>query len=152
MTPHFCRLPRCLYQQKCWREVRCLWRTGRSRPLAAMTAFAAGLLVVFGLHAHPVGADFAEWMMSLKQPDSPAVSCCGPADQVYVASYGPSEDKKNRGGFWAILPEGRRVEIPAKKVIWDRVNPTGRGVLFMGPAESYAPDGFVFCFVPGSGA
>ena len=36
------------------------------------------------------------------------------------------------------------VEIPREKVIWNRVNPTGRGVIFIQDAE-------VLCFVPGMG-
>ena len=36
------------------------------------------------------------------------------------------------------------VEIPREKVIWDRVNPTGRGIVFLLGRE-------VLCFVPGMG-
>ena len=36
------------------------------------------------------------------------------------------------------------VEFPREKVIWNRVNPTGRGVIFIQGSE-------VICFVPGMG-
>jgi hypothetical protein len=36
---------------------------------------------------------------------------------------------------------GTEVEIPSHKLKWDKSNPTGHGILFLGRA------GFVYCFV-----
>ena len=83
--------------------------------------------------------------MSLMRPDFPGGSCCGPTDQVYVDEY---ESNEPTGGFIAIVG-GNRLVIPANKVIWDRVNPTGRGVLFY---THYDEQNYtIFCFVPGMG-
>lgn len=104
---------------------------------------AATLLCVAPALAHENDA-FADWMKSLKQPDRPTVSCCGPADQVYVDSYEPTDDE----GFIAYV-NGREVKIPPQKVIWNRVNPTGVGVLFW---SHHDEDGYiVYCFVPSAG-
>jgi hypothetical protein len=73
------------------------------------------------------------------------------ADQYYVREYGPSQ--QNSVAFAAVVIgiDGEpdfSVEIPREKVIWNRVNPTGRGVIFI-------QDGWggreVLCFVPGMG-
>ena len=91
---------------------------------------------------HAESEPFAEWMASLKQPDAPTVSCCGPADQVYVDSYEETTD----GGFIAHVGD-RVIKVPPYKVNWNDVNPTGRGVLF----TTQGTEPFVLCFVPGSG-
>ena len=87
-------------------------------------------------------------MKSLTQPLYPAFSCCGPADQFYVREYQPSD--KDGMAFTAIVI-GRpgkpdfSVEIPRQTVIWNSVNPTGRGIVFI------ADNGWgrnVVCFVP----
>jgi hypothetical protein len=101
--------------------------------------------------AHDKGTPFAAWMKSLTQPEYPASSCCGPADQFYVREYHPS-DKKGIA-FVAIVAgeHGKpdfQVEIPRGTVIWDRVNPTGRGVVFI---EQHEWGSAVVCFVPGMG-
>lgn len=102
------------------------------------------LLALLLFLAHAEAEPFAEWMMSLQRPDMPG-PCCGPADQVYVDDYQP--DMATGGFVGRVASTGAEVRIPAEKVIWDRVNPTGRGVLFMTPGG-----GFVYCFVPGAGA
>ena len=101
--------------------------------------------------AHDSGTPFAAWMKSLVQPLYPASSCCGPADQFYVREYQPSE--KEGIAFVAIVAgdHGKpdfSVEIPRETVIWDRVNPTGRGVVFI---EEHYWGRSVVCFVPGMG-
>lgn len=88
--------------------------------------------------AHDSGTPFAAWMKSLHQPDFPLSSCCGPADQYFVREYGPSD--KDGMAFAAVVIDGQGkpdfpVEIPRGKVIWDRVNPTGRGVIFILSSE-----------------
>jgi hypothetical protein len=110
-------------------------------------------LTLFGasVWGHYPGIPYADWMMSLTRPDYPMSSCCGMADQYYVREYGPSQ--QNSVAFAAVVIgiEGEpdfSVEIPREKVIWNRVNPTGRGVIFI-------QDGWggreVLCFLPGMG-
>jgi hypothetical protein len=101
------------------------------------------ILVAFVL-VHSDDVPFADWMMSLQRPDVGG-PCCGPADQFYVDDY---EVDPDGDGFVAhIAGEEKTIHIPANKVIWDRVNPTGRGVLF----RSLSMSGYIYCFVPGSG-
>ena len=90
-------------------------------------------------------------MKSLRQPDFPLSSCCGPADQYFVREYGPSD--KEGIAFAALVIDGQgkpdfAIEIPRGKVIWDRVNPTGRGVIFISDSEWGRN---VICFVPAFG-
>ncbi|HEY5930620.1 MAG TPA: hypothetical protein VIU02_09945 [Burkholderiales bacterium] len=94
---------------------------------------------------------FADWMKTLRQPDFPLKSCCGPGDQYFVREYWPSQTSGI--AFAATVPgeDGRpdlQVDIPQQKVIWDRVNPTGRGVVFISESEWGRA---VLCFVPGAG-
>jgi hypothetical protein len=100
---------------------------------------------------HDKGTPYADWMMSLKRPDYPLSPCCGLADQYYVREYGPSEKK---GVAFAAVVIGVydepdfSIDIPREKVVWDRVNPTGRGVIFI--YDSWRGRE-VMCFVPGMG-
>jgi hypothetical protein len=76
----------------------------------------------------------AEWMKSLLQPDFPLSSCCGPGDQYYVREYRPGRRKGIAFDATVIGRLGQPdfpIEIPQEKVIWNRVNPTGRGVVFI---------------------
>lgn len=97
---------------------------------------------------HAEGEPFADWMASLQRPDASG-SCCGPSDQFYVDDY--SADLDGDGFVARVGGNAEIIRIPANKVIWDRVNPTGRGVLFKVTTE-HGGEGFVYCFVPGSGA
>lgn len=102
-------------------------------------------LALLGL-AHSPDLPFQDWMSSLQRPDAPG-SCCGPADQYWVRRY-----EASAGGFRAevIGREGGAdfwTEVPQNKVIWDRANPTGRGVIFIRTFDM-----LVLCFVPGTGA
>jgi hypothetical protein len=122
--------------------------TRRMLPPALMLALTLFGASVWGHHS---GIPYADWMMSLMRPDYPMSSCCGMADQYYVREYGPSQ--KNDVGFAAVVigVEGEpdfSVEIPPGKVIWNRVNPTGRGVIFI--YDSWRGRE-VLCFVPGMG-
>jgi hypothetical protein len=106
-------------------------------------------VALFGASAwgHDSGTPYADWMKSLIRPDYPMSFCCGPGNQYYVREYRPSV--KSGVAFTAIVlsNDGRPdfpVEIPREKVIWDRLNPTGRGVIFLLGRE-------VLCFVPGMG-
>jgi hypothetical protein len=124
-----------------------------SNPRNLGLAIAALTLALSGgsLWAHHSGTPFADWMKSLMQPLYPASSCCGPADQFYVREYEPSD--KDGIAFTAIVvghsgDPDFPVEIPRGTVIWDGVNPTGRGIVFI---EDHAWGRDVVCFVPGIG-
>lgn len=95
-----------------------------------------------------------EWFQSLMQPDVPSASCCGEAD-AYWADEVHVRDGKT---FVAITDDrddaplgrphvdvGTVIEIPNHKLKWDRANPTGHGIVFL------SRQGFVFCFVQGTG-
>ena len=94
---------------------------------------------------------YSDWMKTLRQPDFPLSSCCGPGDQYYVREYRQSSTK---GIAFEAIVIGRAgqpdfsIEVPQKKVIWDRVNPTGRGVIFI---MNNQLGSYVLCFVPGTG-
>jgi hypothetical protein len=95
-----------------------------------------------------------EWFRGLMQPDQPHVSCCGESDAYeadsfevegdhYVAiitdgSGDPEHGKRE-------IPNGTRITVPNHKMKWDAGNPTGHGVIFIGP------QGQVFCFVTPGG-
>ena len=118
-----------------------------SRNLLAHSLIFAMTLFGASARGHDTGTPYADWMKSLIRPDYPMSYCCGPGDQYYVREYRPSQ--KNGVAFTAMVlsNDGRPdfpVEIPHEKVIWDRVNPTGRGVIFLFHRE-------VLCFVPGMG-
>jgi hypothetical protein len=95
---------------------------------------------------------YAQWMKSLMQPDFPLSSCCGPGDQYFVREYRPSGQQ---GIAFEAVVMGRigqvdfPIQVPQEKVIWDRVNPTGRGVIFIGEDGEWGKP--VLCFVPGAG-
>ncbi len=128
--------------------------------------FLAPLLVLLGLIvpqlAQPHDAmhpDQDEWYRSLKMPDYPAMSCCGEAD-----AYWADEIHVKDGKTYAVVtddrddatlgrphvPTGTIIEVPDRKLKWDRGNPTGHNVIFL--SEPYG-DGSrqVFCFVQGTG-
>jgi hypothetical protein len=118
---------------------------------SAQSAILGIALLAGSAWGHDSGTPFADWMKSLREPDFPLSSCCGPADQYFVREYQPSE--KDGMAFAAVVLGGHgkpdfAVEVPREKVIWDRVNPTGRGVIFIGEGEW---GGNVLCFVPAVG-
>jgi len=101
--------------------------------------------------AHDSDTPFADWMKTLMQPDLPLSSCCGPADQFFVREYWPSQRDGVAFEVIVLARDGQpdfQIDISQHKVIWDRVNPTGRGVIFI--SES-AWGRAVLCFVPGAG-
>ena len=144
--------------------------TGRAW-LAWIMAMLALLIVLFALghtraHARDLGqweaADPAirQWYQSLMQPDVPTASCCGEAD-----AYWADEVHVRDGKTYAVItddrpdePRGRPhvdvgtvIEIPDTKLKWDRGNPTGHAIVFMGRGGGYGTKRYVFCFVQGSG-
>jgi len=90
-----------------------------------------------------------KWFQSLMQPDQPQMSCCGEADAyeadlferdgsnwvAIITGQGPGVVNKPR------IPEGTRISVPNSKMKWDRGNPTGHGIIFIGSR------GEVYCYV-----
>ena len=89
-----------------------------------------------------------EWFQSLMQPDNPAVSCCGEADAFEADNFEVVGDH-----YVAIITDGRgvlangtRIDVPNSKMKWDKGNPTGHGIIFIGAA------GALYCYVAPGGA
>ncbi len=95
-----------------------------------------------------------EWYQALMQPDMPTASCCGEADaywadeihvkegKTYVTITDDRPDEPRRRPHIDI---GTQIEIPNKKLKWDKANPTGHGIVFLNR------NGAVFCFVQPGG-
>jgi hypothetical protein len=88
-----------------------------------------------------------QWFQSLKQPDHPRVSCCGEADAFEADRFEADGDHyvaiiTNGKG---LIPSGTRIPVPNQKLKWDAGNPTGHGIIFIGP------QGEVYCYVTPSG-
>ncbi len=88
-----------------------------------------------------------EWFQSLKQPDHPRVSCCGEADAFEADSFEAEDDH-----YVAIITNGKgmiangtRIAVPNRKMKWDKGNPTGHGIIFIGT------QGQVYCYVTPGG-
>ena len=87
------------------------------------------------------------WFQSLKQPDHPRVSCCGEADAFEADSFEAEGDHyvaiitDGRG----VIPSGTRIPVPNQKMKWDAGNPTGHGIIFIGPQRQ------VYCYVTPGG-
>ncbi len=131
-----------------------------ARILAVCVALLGLLFVALHAHARDLGqwenADpvIRGWMASLKQPDNPAISCCGEADaywcddvsvegdRVFCKVTDDRPDEPLRRPHIAI---GTKFEIPRNKYKWDKGNPTGHNVLFV------SVSGIVWCFVQGGG-
>lgn len=123
-------------------------------------ALAAAVIFLFFASLYPVLAhdhdhpELDHWYKSLMQPDNPHVSCCGKADAYWCDDIHVKDGKT----FCAItddradaplgrphVPVGTVVEIPDRKLKWDRGNPTGHAVVFL------SVGGAVYCFVQGGG-
>jgi hypothetical protein len=88
-----------------------------------------------------------QWFQSLRQPDHPRVSCCGEADAFEADSFEAEGDHyvaiiTNGKG---VIANGTRVPVPNQKMKTDAGNPTGHGIIFIGPR------GQVFCYVTPGG-
>lgn len=129
--------------------------------LGVLFGILAALLIGSQARARDLGQweaidpDIRAWYQSLMQPDVPTASCCGEADaywcdEVHVRdghSFCAISDDRDDG------PRGRphrdigeQFEIPPNKLKWDKGNPTGHHVIFL------SRQGYVYCFVMGSGA
>jgi hypothetical protein len=94
------------------------------------------------------------WFQNLMQPDNPYVSCCGEADAYWADSYEVDGDR-----YVAIITDerpdeplgrrhrepGERIVVPNSKIKWDKGNPTGHGIIFIGIG------GQIYCYVPPGG-
>lgn len=96
----------------------------------------------------------SKWFRELKQPDDPSRSCCGESDAYWADDY-----EVNGDHYIAIITDtrddkplrrihvenGTRILVPKNKIQWDRGNPTGHGIIFIGPDED------VYCYLPPEG-
>jgi hypothetical protein len=88
-----------------------------------------------------------QWFQSLMQPDNPYMSCCGEADAFEADNFEVEGDHyvaiiTNGKG---VIPSGTRIAVPNQKMKWDRGNPTGHGIIFIGS------QGQVYCYVTPGG-
>ena len=97
---------------------------------------------------------YRQWFNGLMRPDYPNLTCCGLADAYWADSYEVKGDQ-----YIAIITDtrddtplgrphienGKRVAVPNTKVKWDRGNPTGHGIIFIGNG------GEVYCYLPPGG-
>jgi hypothetical protein len=111
-----------------------------------------------------------QWFQSLMQPDNPYVSCCGESDAYFADSYKVGSHGETiaivtdeRPDSWVDnsgithsrphIPVGTQVIIPDAKIKWDKGNPSGHGLIFIG-ASYVSTDGSVqnvYCYVPPGG-
>lgn len=117
--------------------------------MVALWVFLASLRPAF---AHDRDSSHDGWYASLMQPDNPTASCCGIADAYWCDDISVKDGKT----FCAItddqeipgrpkLPLGTKVEIPDRKLKFDRGNPTGHAIVFL------SSGGAVYCFVQAGG-
>ena len=89
-----------------------------------------------------------QWFQSLMQPDNPALSCCGEADAFEADNFEVDGDHyvavitDGKG----VIPNGTRISVPNSKMKWDKGNPTGHGIIFIGAG------GTLYCYVAPGGA
>jgi len=118
-----------------------------------MRTYVSALSVLALILTHAENVPYADWFMSLHQPEKPKSSCCGEADQYYVKDLTPSTEPNI--AFTAIvygkydwLPTFT-VDVPSSTVMWNTNNPTGRPVIFIQVTEYDTRK--VLCFIPGTG-
>ena len=93
-------------------------------------------------------SNIRQWFQSLMQPDHPRLSCCGEADAFEADTFEVDGDNyvavitDGKG----VIPNGTRITVPNTKLKWDRGNPTGHGIIFIGNA------GQIYCYVTPGGA
>lgn len=98
-----------------------------------------------------------EWFKTLMRPDFPTSPCCGEADgywadEVHVRNgktYATITDDRPDGPLGRPhMAIGTEIEVPDSKLKWDRGNPTGHSIIFIGGGGF---SGWVYCFVQASG-
>jgi hypothetical protein len=102
----------------------------------------------------------AEWFAGLMQPDHPAIPCCGQGDAYWAdeVANGPNgeliavitDERPDEPLGREHVPLGTRYVVPPFKIKWDRGNPTGHIVIFLGYAPITA-DRQVICYVQNGG-
>jgi hypothetical protein len=120
---------------------------------ARVVALMAGFLLLGSAHARDNGqwaakpADVRAWFESLMQPNNPTASCCGEADAFQADAFEVEGDHYVAiiTGGHGDFPTGSRISVPNSKMKWDRGNPTGHGIIFIGS------DANVLCYVTPSG-
>jgi hypothetical protein len=129
----------------------------KSSPIIIWTVSATVLVLsICRASAHDDGVDpiHRRWFNELMRPDNPSIRCCGLADAYWADSYEVNSDQ-----YVAIITDtrddtplgrphienGKRVAVPNAKIKWDRGNPTGHGIIFMGFG------GEVYCYLPPGG-
>jgi hypothetical protein len=92
-------------------------------------------------------SEIREWFQGLRQPDHPRISCCGEADAFEADQFETEGDH-----YVAIITDGKgviqngtRISVPNTKMKWDRGNPTGHGIIFIGD------HGQIYCYVTPGG-
>jgi hypothetical protein len=92
-------------------------------------------------------ANIREWFQNLRQPDHPRVSCCGEADAFEADTFEVEGDH-----YVAIITDGKgviangtRIAVPNSKIKFDKGNPTGHGIIFIGDR------GQLYCYVTPGG-
>lgn len=141
--------------------------------ILALLALAApaGCSAVEPAFADDISRRNTDWYQSLMQPDNPYLSCCGEADAYFSDSYEINGDQyvaiitddredTRRDEFGRTItrphiPLGTRVLIPNNKIKFDRGNPIGHGLVFIGHSNIstggvVGPNG-VLCFLPPGG-
>ena len=133
-------------------EDRMTWALRKILIVAALTILMVAVCVYKAFahdHDHP---ELDQWYAGLMQPDNPTASCCGKADAYWCDDYYAKDGK----AYCRItddravagrppVPVGTEIEIPDRKLKWDRGNPTGHSVVFL------SSGGSVFCFVQAGG-
>ncbi len=133
-------------------EDRMMWALARivAFVVLVVAVLAVTLTLAFAHdHDHP---ELDAWYAGLMQPDNPTASCCGVADAYWCDDYYAKDgraycritDDRTVPGRPPI-PVGTEVEIPDRKLKFDRGNPSGHAVVFL------SSGGAVYCFVQGGG-
>jgi hypothetical protein len=91
--------------------------------------------------------EIREWFQGLRQPDHPRISCCGEADAFEADIFEAEGDH-----YVAVITDGKgviangsRISVPNTKMKWDKGNPTGHGIIFIGDR------GQIYCYVTPGG-
>lgn len=96
----------------------------------------------------------SKWFKGLMQPDNPIASCCGTSDAYWADEYDVegdhyiatiTDERDDAPLRRQHIDPGTKVVVPNNKIKWDAGNPTGHGVLFVGPS------GIVYCYVAPGG-
>ena len=88
-----------------------------------------------------------QWFQSLTQPDDPTMAAAAGADAFEADTFEVEGDHyvaiitDGKG----VLPSGTRIPVPNQKMKWDAGNPTGHGIIFIGPWRQ------IYCYVTPGG-